>query len=149
MWQFAEAVRGLADGCRELGVPVTGGNVSFYNQTGASAVDPTPVVGVLGVLADVARRTTMGFREAGEVVYLLGTTRAELGGSEWAAGPLRSPEYCAIASGSAASGTTRSRQSLLSAPGEQGCTRLRTLLIYIRLPPSVTTRTTSRHPAPD
>ena len=49
MWQFAEAVRGLADGCQELGIPVTGGNVSFYNQTGAAAIHPTPVVGVLGV----------------------------------------------------------------------------------------------------
>ena len=55
MWQFAEAVRGLADGCQELGIPVTGGNVSFYNQTGAAAIHPTPVVGVLGVLDDVGR----------------------------------------------------------------------------------------------
>ena len=53
MWQFAEAVRGLADGCALLGTPVTGGNVSFYNQTGEAAIHPTPVVGVLGVLADV------------------------------------------------------------------------------------------------
>ena len=56
MWQFAEAVRGLTDGCRELGLPVTGGNVSFYNQTADVAIHPTPVVGVLGVLDDVARR---------------------------------------------------------------------------------------------
>ncbi len=56
MWQFAEAVRGLADGCAALGVPVTGGNVSFYNQTGDVAILPTPVVGVLGVIDDVARR---------------------------------------------------------------------------------------------
>ena len=61
MWQFAEAVRGLADGCQELGIPVTGGNVSFYNQTGAAAIHPTPVVGVLGVLDDVAQRVPMGF----------------------------------------------------------------------------------------
>ena len=61
MWQFAEAVRGLADGCAELGIPVTGGNVSFYNQTGAAAIHPTPVVGVLGVLDDVAERVPMGF----------------------------------------------------------------------------------------
>ena len=65
MWQFAEAVRGLADGCRQLGTPVTGGNVSFYNQTGATPILPTPVVGVLGVLDDVRRRTPMGFRRAG------------------------------------------------------------------------------------
>src|SRR5688572_22485744 len=58
MWQFAEACRGLADGCLELGVPVTGGNVSFYNQTGDVAINPTPVVGVLGVIGDVTRRTS-------------------------------------------------------------------------------------------
>ncbi|MGZ4617016.1 MAG: phosphoribosylformylglycinamidine synthase subunit PurL, partial [Actinomycetes bacterium] len=57
MWQFAEATRGLADACLEMGVPVTGGNVSFYNQTGDVAIHPTPVVGVLGVIDDVARRT--------------------------------------------------------------------------------------------
>jgi phosphoribosylformylglycinamidine synthase II len=84
MWQFAEAVRGLADACAALGVPVTGGNVSFYNQTGSTAVLPTPVVGVLGVLDDVARRTPSGFRTAGQMIYLLGTTRDEFGGSEWA-----------------------------------------------------------------
>ena len=53
MWQFAEAVRGLAEGCRVLGTPVTGGNVSFYNQTGEVAIHPTPVVGVLGVIVEV------------------------------------------------------------------------------------------------
>jgi phosphoribosylformylglycinamidine synthase len=84
MWQFAEATRGLADGCLQLGVPVTGGNVSFYNQTGGTAILPTPVVGVLGVIDDVARRTPMGFSEPGQQIYLLGTTRDELAGSEWA-----------------------------------------------------------------
>ncbi len=84
MWQFAEAVRGLADGCLELGVPVTGGNVSFYNQTGDGAILPTPVIGVLGVIDDVARRTRTGFAADGDVVFLLGVTRDELGGSEWA-----------------------------------------------------------------
>jgi phosphoribosylformylglycinamidine synthase subunit PurL len=84
MWQFAEAVRGLADACLELGVPVTGGNVSFYNQTGQTAILPTPVVGVLGVLDDVTRRTPQGFRTPGQVVYLLGETRDEVAGSEWA-----------------------------------------------------------------
>ncbi|WP_422772655.1 phosphoribosylformylglycinamidine synthase subunit PurL [Plantactinospora sp. WMMC1484] len=88
MWQFAEAVRGLADGCAELGIPVTGGNVSFYNQTGAAAIHPTPVVGVLGVLDDVAQRVPMGFaRTAGsdhDLIFLLGETRLELSGSEWA-----------------------------------------------------------------
>jgi phosphoribosylformylglycinamidine synthase subunit PurL len=84
MWQFAEATRGLADGCLELGVPVTGGNVSFYNQTGATAINPTPVVGVLGVVDDVARTLPSGFVRAGDVVLLLGVTEDELDGSEWA-----------------------------------------------------------------
>ena len=84
MWQFSEAVRGLADGCLELGTPVTGGNVSFYNQTGDVAIHPTPVVGVLGVIEDVSTRTPMGFSRAGDVVLLLGETRDELDGSEWA-----------------------------------------------------------------
>jgi phosphoribosylformylglycinamidine synthase len=84
MWQFAEATRGLAEGCRELGTPVTGGNVSFYNQTGSTAINPTPVVGVLGLFDDVTRRTPMGFAAEGETLLLLGDTRDELGGSEWA-----------------------------------------------------------------
>jgi phosphoribosylformylglycinamidine synthase len=84
MWQFAEAVRGLADACRALETPVTGGNVSFYNQTGDTAILPTPVVGVLGVIEDVARRTPSGFRTPGQAIYLLGETRDEFGGSEWA-----------------------------------------------------------------
>ncbi len=84
MWQFAEAVRGLADGCQQLGTPVTGGNVSFYNQTGGSPILPTPVVGVLGVIDDVERRIPMAFANEGDVVLLVGDTRDELGGSEWA-----------------------------------------------------------------
>jgi phosphoribosylformylglycinamidine synthase subunit PurL len=84
MWQFAEAVRGLADGCLALGTPVTGGNVSFYNQTGGSPIQPTPVVGVLGVHDDVRRRVRTGFAAAGASVVLLGGTRPEFGGSLWA-----------------------------------------------------------------
>ena len=84
MWQFTEAVRGLADGCAVLGTPVTGGNVSFYNQTGEAAIHPTPVVGVLGVLDDVRRRVPIGFSQPGARLVLLGTTRAEFGGSAWA-----------------------------------------------------------------
>lgn len=84
MWQFERAVTGLADACLELGIPVTGGNVSFYNSTGDVAIHPTPVVGVLGVLDDVARRTPSGWREPGQAIYLLGATREELAGSEWA-----------------------------------------------------------------
>mgnify|MGYP002078771241 CR=1 FL=1 len=84
MWQFAEACRGLKDACLELGVPVTGGNVSLYNQTGETAILPTPVVAVLGVIDDVTQRTPSGFQTDGEQVFLLGVTREELSGSEWA-----------------------------------------------------------------
>ncbi|MEU5241145.1 phosphoribosylformylglycinamidine synthase subunit PurL [Streptomyces lydicus] len=83
MWQFAEATRGLADACQILGTPVTGGNVSLYNQTGEVAIHPTPVVAVLGVIDDVNRRTPIAFSEEGQLLYLLGDTRAELGGSAW------------------------------------------------------------------
>ncbi len=89
MWQLVEAIEGLAEGCATLGVPVTGGNVSLYNGTGEpgtidSSIHPTPVVGVLGVLDDVSRAVPSGWREAGQAVYLLGTTRGELDGSAWA-----------------------------------------------------------------
>ncbi len=81
MWQFSQSVTGLADGCLDLGIPVTGGNVSFYNQTAQAAIHPTPVVGVLGVFDDVARRTPMAWGPDGELIYLLGATKAEFGGS--------------------------------------------------------------------
>lgn len=84
MWQFEQATHGLKDACAELGIPVTGGNVSFYNQTGETPILPTPVVGVLGVIDDVRRRVTQGFRADGEHVVVLGETRAELSGSSWA-----------------------------------------------------------------
>ncbi len=83
MWQFAEATRGLADACLTLGTPVTGGNVSLYNQTGEVAIHPTPVVAVLGVIDDVTRRTPVAFAEEGQLLYLLGDTEDELGGSAW------------------------------------------------------------------
>jgi len=84
MWQFTEAIRGIADGCLELGIPVTGGNVSFYNQTGSTPINPTPVIGVLGVIDDVSTRRSIAFSADGELIFLLGTTRDEFGGSEWA-----------------------------------------------------------------
>jgi phosphoribosylformylglycinamidine synthase len=84
MWQFDHAVRGLADGCAQLGIPVTGGNVSFYNQTGDTAILPTPVIGVLGVIDDVRCRIPTGLGGVGDEVWLLGDTHDELGGSEWA-----------------------------------------------------------------
>jgi len=84
MWQFSRAVEGLSDACVELGVPVTGGNVSFYNQTGDTPIFPTPVVGVLGIIDDVARRVPSGWQDPGDNIYLLGVTSTELSGSAWA-----------------------------------------------------------------
>ncbi|AQP43735.1 phosphoribosylformylglycinamidine synthase subunit PurL [Tessaracoccus flavus] len=83
MWQFAEAILGLVDGCRELGIPVTGGNVSLYNQTAATPILPTPTVGVLGVIDDVSTRNRSAFTHAGDAILLLGETREELSGSIW------------------------------------------------------------------
>jgi len=83
MWQFVEAVRGISEGCKALGIPVTGGNVSLYNQTGDVAIHPTPLVAVLGVMDDVACRTPSGWKTPGQVIYLLGTTTDEFGGSAW------------------------------------------------------------------
>jgi phosphoribosylformylglycinamidine synthase len=83
MWQFAESVRGMADACRAFETPVTGGNVSFYNESGDSAIWPTPVIGMLGLLGDYRLAVRHGF-EDGVLVYLLGETFPELGGSEFA-----------------------------------------------------------------
>ncbi len=84
MWQFSEAVTGLADACLTLGVPVTGGNVSFYNQTGETAILPTPVVGVLGVIDDVHTHLSHALPADGLTLIVLGETKAEFDGSEWA-----------------------------------------------------------------
>ncbi|WP_062137425.1 phosphoribosylformylglycinamidine synthase subunit PurL [Demequina aestuarii] len=89
MWQFVEAIRGLADVCAELGVPVTGGNVSLYNGTGEpgridSSINPTAIVGMLGIFDTVDRATPSGWRKGGQLLYLLGTTAAELDGSRFA-----------------------------------------------------------------
>jgi len=84
MWQFAESIRGMRDACVGLGTPVTGGNVSFYNESGDSAIDPTPVIGMLGLLPDYRLRVPSAFPGPGLAVYLLGETAAELGGSAFA-----------------------------------------------------------------
>jgi phosphoribosylformylglycinamidine synthase subunit PurL len=84
MWEFAEAIRGMSDACRAFETPVTGGNVSFYNESGDSAIWPTPVIGMLGLLEDHRLLVRPGFARSGLAVYLLGTTFAELGGSEFA-----------------------------------------------------------------
>lgn len=90
MWQLVTAMEGLADGCVEMGVPVTGGNVSLYNSSGTekgqfdSLINPTPVVGMLGVMDDVRRANPSGWTAEGLAVVLLGSTRDELDGSAWA-----------------------------------------------------------------
>jgi phosphoribosylformylglycinamidine synthase len=84
MWQFERAVTALADGCMALNTPVTGGNVSFYNQTGDVAIHPTPVVGVLGVIDDVERRLSLKWKTDGDLIYVIGETSDEFDGSEWA-----------------------------------------------------------------
>jgi phosphoribosylformylglycinamidine synthase len=82
-YQFREACRGIADACRALDTPVTGGNVSFYNESPTGAVDPTPVVGMIGLLARADRAVPSHARTPGDVVFVLGETRAELGGSAY------------------------------------------------------------------
>ena len=82
MGQFALTVRGMGDACRALSVPITGGNVSFYNETDGRAIYPTPVIGVVGLIEDAARALTNAFKEEGEAVYLLGDTAEDLGGGE-------------------------------------------------------------------
>jgi len=83
MWQFREVVEGMAEACQVLGTPVTGGNVSFYNETLGENIYPTPVVGMVGLLEDIALATAQGFRAAGDHIVLLGLTGNDLGGSEY------------------------------------------------------------------
>jgi phosphoribosylformylglycinamidine synthase subunit PurL len=83
LWQFAEAIEGIAAACRALDLPVVGGNVSFYNETSGRAILPTPVIGVVGVLDDAGRRATQWFKGAGHRVALLGPDTVSLGGSEY------------------------------------------------------------------
>src|SRR5512134_2290891 len=84
MWQFSESIRGIRDACLAFETPVTGGNVSFYNESAGSAIWPTPVIGMLGLLRDHRLRVPTGFPRPGLAIYLLGETLAELGGSEFA-----------------------------------------------------------------
>jgi phosphoribosylformylglycinamidine synthase II len=83
MGQFEQAVAGLAEACRTFGIPVTGGNVSFYNDTEGLSIDPTPVLGIVGLIDDLRRLVRPGFRAAGDAVVLIGESREELGGSEY------------------------------------------------------------------
>ena len=82
-WQFKRCVEGMAEACRILGTPVTGGNVSFYNENPKGAIDPTPVVGMLGLLEDVDRYCSPDFKREGDLVILLGECKDDLGGSEY------------------------------------------------------------------
>jgi phosphoribosylformylglycinamidine synthase II len=83
MWQFAEAVAGIGEACRALDTPITGGNVSFYNETDGRAVLPTPILGVVGLVEDVSYVRTRLFADAGLDIVILGEGRGELGGSEY------------------------------------------------------------------
>lgn len=83
MWQFARAVAGIGEACRALDVPITGGNVSFYNETDGEAILPTPVIGVVGLLENAEQTVGRCFQEADSVVMLLGDSRLSLGGSEY------------------------------------------------------------------
>jgi phosphoribosylformylglycinamidine synthase len=83
MWQFARAVEGITAACKALGIPITGGNVSLYNETDGKAIYPTPVLGVVGLLEDSTRVLGRRFRTSGDAIVLLGDTRFELGGSEY------------------------------------------------------------------
>ena len=91
MWQFEQSVDGIAAACEALGIPVTGGNVSFYNETLGRAILPTPVIGVVGLLEDAERRTTQWFKEEGDRVVLLGDVGGRLGGSEYLHDGSRAP----------------------------------------------------------
>jgi phosphoribosylformylglycinamidine synthase II len=83
MWQFVESVEGLSDACRALDIPITGGNVSLYNETDGQAIYPTPIIGVVGVIEDATKVVTRTFKAAGDEIVLLGLHDAGLGGSEY------------------------------------------------------------------
>ncbi|MBE0538126.1 MAG: phosphoribosylformylglycinamidine synthase subunit PurL [Ignavibacterium sp.] len=83
-WQFAQAIAGMGEACRHFDTPVTGGNVSFYNESPETAVYPTPTIGMVGLVEDLKHITTSYFKDEGDVIYLLGEDKEELGGSEYA-----------------------------------------------------------------
>ena len=82
-WQFKEAVGGMSDACKVLDTPVTGGNVSFYNESPNTAVYPTPTIGMLGIIEDLSHITTAWFKQEGDIVFLIGKNQGEIGGSEY------------------------------------------------------------------
>ena len=81
MWQFVESIEGLRQACEVLGTPITGGNVSFYNETSGVGIFPTPVVGMVGKIEDLSQLVDSHFKNVGDQIYLLGETKPELGGS--------------------------------------------------------------------
>ena len=85
MWQFVQAVQGIRDACIAFGTPVTGGNVSFYNETDGVAIPPTPTIGMVGLLEKAEHHTTQWFKAEGDVIVMLGRSREEVGGSEYLA----------------------------------------------------------------
>jgi phosphoribosylformylglycinamidine synthase len=93
MWQFSEVIDGLTVACTELGTPITGGNVSFYNETLGKSIYPTPVIGVLGILEDASRVLKIGFREEGDVIILLDASHAADRATPAAAQEFSSSEY--------------------------------------------------------
>ena len=82
-WQFKEAVGGMSDACRIFETPVTGGNVSFYNESPTAAVYPTPTIGMMGIIEDLSHVTTSWFKETGDIIFLIGKNLGEIGGSEY------------------------------------------------------------------
>jgi phosphoribosylformylglycinamidine synthase subunit PurL len=83
MWQFVLAIEGMKDACEHFGVPIVSGNVSFYNETNGLSIYPTPMLGMVGLIEQADRTVTQWFKQAGDVVVLLGKTREDLGGSEY------------------------------------------------------------------
>ncbi|UOE94481.1 phosphoribosylformylglycinamidine synthase subunit PurL [Alkalihalobacillus sp. LMS39] len=81
-WQLEKSTDGMSEACRTLETPVIGGNVSLYNETNGEAIYPTPTIGMVGLIEDTAHITTQSFKEAGDVIYLVGETKQEFGGSE-------------------------------------------------------------------
>ena len=110
-FQFREACRGIADACRAFGTPVTGGNVSFYNESPTGAIDPTPTIGMVGLLERAEHRVPSFFDRAGDDVLILGATRGELGGSAYWA------EIRGFVGGAAPSGGPRRRAAAAGLPG--------------------------------
>jgi len=83
MWQFSETIEGMSEACKAFGTPVTGGNVSFYNETDGRGINPTPVIGMVGIVEDLPHITTQWFKRDDCAIILLGTTGDDLGATEF------------------------------------------------------------------